>query len=154
MKKLAMALAIMFLTSAAHAMSWGEMYRDVRDQTKVTVLSGAEVGYFYSLVEGSDKTSQAGVVNHVFTYRFLSADVGWKGALSGKEIGTGIGGGSISFDKVVALSFPNYTEWIRGFVPESAMPFWRALYLGAYGGWDFDRAAFDYGLHSGLELKF
>lgn len=154
MKKLMMLLAFMLAAAPAMAMTWGELYGDVRDQTKIKILEGASAGYFYSLEKGSDETSQGGFISHVFGYRFLNADLGWKNTLAGGSIGTGVGGASVSFDKLVALTFPNYTQFVRGFVPNSAEKFWDALYVGGYTGWDFDKGAFDYGLHSGLELKF
>lgn len=155
MKKLALAVFSLFVgCQGAFAYSWGDLYGDVRDNTKLTVLKNANAAYFYDLQEGTDKSSQGGVIDHVVTYRFISLDCGWRDTLNGGK-GTGIFGPSLRIDKAITLAFPNTVDTIKTvLIPDSALKFWDALFLGIDEGWDFDRQAPRGALHAGIAFEW
>lgn len=154
MKKALLLGLLAFVPGAAHAFNLQDFYKDVIDNTKLSVLQNASPAFFYDASAGSDKSGQAGAVTHAVTYKFLYLDLGWKTPFIASQTGTGVAGLSLSADKLVAEILPNYTTWVNSFIPASAMPFWKAAYLGPDAGWNFDNGAFYYGYHAGVELKF
>ena len=156
MKKYILAIASLMIgcQGASYAYSFGDLYNDVKDQTKLTVLKNANPAYFYDLQQGTDKASQGGVIDHVVTYRFISMDVGWRDTLNGGT-GTGIFGPSLRIDKAITLAFPDTVAMIKSYaLPPSAEKFWDALFLGIDEGWDFDRQAPRGALHAGIAFEW
>lgn len=152
MKKLMMAMALMVGCSPAWA-GISDIGKKLYDDTKVTLLESANVAYFYDLQNGNDKTSQGGVIDHVFTYQFLTADIGWRNTLEGGN-GVGIGGIGIKLDTLCKMVIPTFVDYVDSIVPSSASSFWKASFVGLNTGWDTNNGKFVYAFHTGLSYKF
>ena len=126
---------------------------DIMDNTKVTILQSANVAYFYDLGEGTDKNSQAGLLDHVITYRFLSASVGWRTPTVGAS-GILVAGPSFRLDKLLAQVAPEAVGYLNSFIPDSAKGFWDSLFAGIDTGWSVDDASFKWAFHTGISYKF
>lgn len=155
MKGLFIGLGVMMAASVAGASVLSELKSDVVRNTRFTLLTSITPAYFYDFSEGTQRASKAGVVTSVFEYRFLSGDIGWAGSFDTKARGTLLGGGSLHVDKMLRQFFPDQADYIKYvLVPNSAQAFWDKVNFGMYAGHNFDRSAFEYGVYSGINLRF
>ena len=148
-------LAFCFLASSLSfgwCSSFGDLYNDIRQETKLKILESATPGYFYDFQNGRSK---GGAVTEILAYRFLSGDAGWITPFDSKEVGTVVLGGSVHVDRMLAQYLPTITQVVRYVVvPNSARNFWDKLSLGLFGGHNFDTHSFEYGIYSGLKFDF
>lgn len=154
MKKLLIALGMLFAgCSPSFALSFGDIYQDFIDNSKVTVLKSITPSYYYDVVQGR---SLGGATTQIGTYRFLSADIGWASQYQGETSeGTIILGGAIHVDQLVAESFPNFSAAANSAIPVSMKNAWDKVRIGFYLGADSTKAwDFTAGIYSGLEFKF
>lgn len=136
--------------------SIGDLGRDIKDNTKLTILQSATPAYFYELSEkDGDKRSKGGITTSIFEYRFLSADGGWiHGLDSSKEIGAAVIGGNFHIDRFLNLVAPDQVAYLKKKFPDSMEKFFNKATIGFYSSHNFDSQSFGYGLYSGLEFKF
>lgn len=152
MKKLLLTLGLLMgVASLGHAYSFRDLFNDVGQQSKLTILQSATPAYFFSIENSAHK---GGVITSFAEYRFLTLDAGFITPFDAGKVGTGVLGGSIHIDRLIALSFPTFTEYSRLFIPTPAEKFWDKVNIGLFTGHNFDENKFEYGLYSGLEFKF
>lgn len=139
MKSIILAGILTFASQGAWAFSFGDLKDQIIGQTKVTIHnSGGVAGFYDASVEG-DTSIREGVIDHVLTNRFLTADLGWYSADNTE--GVLVGGLGVNINGLLSTVFPNTSEFLGGYVP----PLVQALDLGAYTGWGTDSGAFHYG---------
>ncbi|OGW10296.1 MAG: hypothetical protein A2W75_02700 [Nitrospinae bacterium RIFCSPLOWO2_12_39_15] len=152
MKKLVLVLGLFLgIVSAGYSYSFRDLFNDVGQQTKLTILESATPAYFFSI---ENRDSKGGVITPFVEYRFLTLDAGFVTPFDAKKVGTGVLGGSIHIDRLIALSFPTFTEYSNLFVPKTAQKFWDKVNIGLFTGHNFDEKKFEYGFYSGLEFRF
>ena|SRR3990167_2956917 len=151
MKKLLLTLGILSIASLGHAYSFRDLFNDIGQQSKLTILQSATPAYFFSI---ENRDSKGGVITSFAEYRFLTLDAGFITPFDSSKVGTGVLGGSIHIDRLIALSFPTFTEYSKLFIPSPAEKFWRHVSIGLFTGHNFDEQKFEYGFYSGLEFKF
>lgn len=147
---------LVFLTTSCYGASFGDLYLDIRENTRLTILKSATPAYFYEISEDDkDARHKGGAKTPIFEYRFLSADAGWSHSLhTTKEIGTAVLGGSFHLDRFFTQFTPNFATLVNLLFPDSAEKFFDKVEVGVFGGHNFDRNRFAWGLYSGLEFKF
>src|SRR3990167_221733 len=133
MKKLILAVSLILGCAPASYAGISAIGQDIYDNTHLTLLKSANVAYFYDLGSGTDKNSQAGLLDHVFSYRFVSASIGWRTPTVG---GTGIlvAGPTFHLDKLLAFAAPSFVGYVNTIVPSSAQDFWDSLFAGLSTG--------------------
>lgn len=151
MKKLLLALCLLCLTQLGHAYSFRDLFNDVGQQSKLTILQSATPAYFFSI---ENRDSKGGVITPFAEYRFLTFDAGFITPFDSNKVGTAVLGGSIHIDRLIALSFPTFTEYSGLFIPKTAQKFWDKVNIGLFTGHNFDEKKFEYGFYSGLEFRF
>ena len=149
--KLAALVALLYPWNWAHAYSWGDLRDEFESHTKLSLLKSASPVYLYNMRKGR---SEGGIETNVLWYRFLSADIGWANPYDAGKRGTILGGGSVHIDKMIAEAFPTFSDFGKAFVPDSAWNFWDKLFVGFYFGRNIDEKQLDYGIKSGLEVRF
>lgn len=150
-KKMFYAMVIFCMAQSAHAYSWPEIAEDIKTQTRLTILESATPGYFYRLERGQ---SNGGVITAIAEYRFLTADTGWINPFDANKTGVVILGGSIHLDRLARLMFPEFSDYVRYFLPKTSQQFIDKLNIGFFTGHDLDDDSLGYGFYSGLEFKF
>lgn len=153
MKKLIVACLLSLSVSMVHAYGIGDLADEVWTQTNLTILKSATPANFYNLREGRH---EAGMTTAVFTYRegIITVDGGFAQAYDKSKRTNPVIGGSIHIDRLIQQAFPSFAEVSYLFIPNSARPFWDKLTVGVYTSPNFEDSALDYGIMSGLELKF
>lgn len=153
MKKVLLTLGLLITGITPSFAGLSDIGKDVVDNTRLTILQKAQIAYFYDLGQGNDKTSQGGVIDHIFTYRFLSLDMGWRNSLSGGN-GMGVGGVGVQIDELVRTVAPTFVDYVNALVPASAQGFWKSTFVGIDTGWDTDAGQFRYAFHTGVSFPF
>lgn len=154
MKKLYILIGLlMMFPKTGNAGVLSNIGSDLYNNTRVTLLQSAYPAYFYDLGAGSSKGSQGGVIDHVITYKFISADMGWRSAFDGGA-GFGVGGVGIQLDQLASLVLPTAVKYVNSIIPPSAQGFWQALFVGLDTGWDTETGAFRYAFHTGINFAW
>lgn len=152
MKKYLLMFSLMAGCSApAFALSVGDLVDDLQENVKLTVLQSASPMYLYNARKGQ---SEAGVETSVFTYRFLTLDLGYSTPMDASLKGTILGGASLHIDQIISTYLPTFTTFASTIIPGPMQKFWNKLFFGAYVGRNIDDNQADYGLKTGLSVTF
>lgn len=156
MKKLTLAVFCLLCWLSGgmvQAYGLGDLASEVWDQTHLTILKSATPANFYNVRKGRH---EGGMTTAVFTYRegILTVDGGFSQPYDISKRTNPVIGGSVHIDRLIAQAFPSFSEVSYLFVPASARPFWDKLTIGVYTSPNFEDSALDYGVMSGIELKF
>ena len=142
MKLKALIVAVlMALASSAHALTLSDLRNQVIDQTKLTIHREGGPAVFYDASSGNDFSLKEGIVSHVLTNRWLTADLGYWTADNQSSIV--IGGLGVKAEEALTAIAPSLAVAITQYIP----PVIRPLSLGAFGGWDSQNGSFHWGAH-------
>ena len=130
--------------------SFGDLLDDVRQETKLTVARSGVPAFYHDWRSGQQGF---GLGTELFTYRYLSADVGYFTMLDAGLKGTAVLGGSLHLDRLLVQVAPNGVELAKLLVPQSMEKFFSRLSLGVFFGYDFSRNDTAIGISSGLEFS-
>ena len=116
---------------------------DLKDQfitqTKLTITKSGGPALFYDASLGDDPSLKEGVIDHVLTNRFITADLGW--FTSDNKESVLVGGPGIVLNEAVSTLAPSISETLKRFVPQLLEP----LNIGLFCGWTADRGDFRWG---------
>lgn len=130
MKKLLISAILVLSATFAKAATVSELGQDVVDQSKVTFLKEAQLGWGWSLKEedGGAPTAILGI----YSYRFLSLNIGWHEPYNKEESYCPSPMIGVSLDKLTRQIAPSFSDTVKGYVPALLQPFWSQLVV-SYG---------------------
>lgn len=157
MKKLIQAVCMsLCMAGGALAYSFGDLYRDVADQSKLTILDGDYTPvYLYEF--RADEKNRGGFFKPVYSIAFIEAGFGFRTPYRASEIGAVVGGGGVRFDKIFNIIVEGIggdpEAWTQAIIPVKARKFWNATRFGYLMGHDFDTHSFTDMVYAGLAFK-
>lgn len=133
-----MVLALFFFLSLpVHGSMLSEAWDDVKDNSKVTFLQNAEMGWGWDLRENAQGGPTA--LLGIYEYRFADIKLGWHNPLNQEVEGIPSILGGIHLDGLVRTVAPKSADLVTALVPSQFRPFWDRLTVSYGPGYDLDR---------------
>lgn len=144
-----------FCLAMVGSVSWAfgpaDLGKDIVDNSKITFLEKAQIGYGWDMSDPDSNGAQTALLG-VYEYRFFQLNAGWFDPFSESNNGIPSILAGIHPDKIVRLIAPGMTETVRQVVPEHIRPLWDSLTISYGPGYDLNDGRWTHILALNLEF--
>lgn len=130
MKKLFLILALVLAPRWAFALTPTEIGQDIVNQSRITFLKQAQLGWGWNLKQ--DDAGAPTAILGIYSYRFISANIGWHDPYNqadGYYPSPMVG---VALDGLTRAIAPDFSDQVKGYVPAVLQPLWSQLVI-SYG---------------------